>query len=87
MFGSVQFLFSAEEKEEEEPTAQDPYFKIANWTNEHEDFKKAETRMDEKHRKKVEKVRLFQNLIIFFRRLQKNMCSRIIVDKHFHINL
>lgn len=46
----------SDEKEEEEPSAQDPYFKIANWTNEHDDFKKAETRMDEKHRKKVDKV-------------------------------
>ncbi|CAO4385410.1 unnamed protein product [Caenorhabditis nigoni] len=47
---------SDEKDEGEESSAQDPYFKIANWTNEHEDFKKAETRMDEKHRKRVEKV-------------------------------
>lgn len=51
-------LFSADEKDEEEPNAQDPYFKIANWTNEHDDFKQAELRMDDKHRKKVDKVGL-----------------------------
>ncbi|CAI2356815.1 unnamed protein product [Caenorhabditis sp. 36 PRJEB53466] len=46
----------SDEKEEEDSNAQDPYFKIANWTNEHDDFKKAELRMDSKHRKKVDKV-------------------------------
>lgn len=47
---------SDEKDEGEEPSAQDPYFKLTNWTNEHDDFKNAETRMDEKHRKKVDKV-------------------------------
>ncbi|EGT30074.1 CBN-APL-1 protein [Caenorhabditis brenneri] len=46
----------SDEKDEGESSTQDPYFKIANWTNEHDDFKQAEQRMDDKHRKKVDKV-------------------------------
>ncbi|CAI5456035.1 unnamed protein product [Caenorhabditis angaria] len=44
------------DEDKEESTTQDPYFKTANWTNEHEDFKNAEDRMNSKHRRKVDKV-------------------------------
>ncbi|CAD6190653.1 unnamed protein product [Caenorhabditis auriculariae] len=40
----------------DEEAEQDPYFKAANWTHEHEDFKDAEERMDSRHRNKIDKV-------------------------------
>ncbi|CAB3400708.1 unnamed protein product [Caenorhabditis bovis] len=43
-------------EKDEDDEAQDPYFKAADWSHEHDDFKKAEERLDERHRKKVDKV-------------------------------
>lgn len=47
---------SAEDKDQDESTTEDPYFRVADPDNEHELYKEALKRLDERHRQKVAKV-------------------------------
>lgn len=45
-----------DEPEEDDSFLQDPYYKKADLSHEHENFKQAEERLDKKHRAKIDKV-------------------------------